>query len=92
MSKGRLEKIHFTPGQHVNKGDLLFTIEPTDYSAQVDRDKARLQQDRASLELAKNDVARYRPLVEKDLSPREKLDQLVAKQREIEAMIEADKQ
>jgi len=89
--KGRLEKIHFAPGQYVHKGDLLFTIEPTDYSAQVDRDKAQLQQDRASLELAKNDVARYRPLVEKDLSPREKLDQLVAKQREIEAMIEADK-
>lgn len=89
--QGRLEKIHFTPGQYVHKGDLLFTIEPTDYSAQVDRDKAQLQQDRASLELAKNDVARYRPLVEKDLSPREKLDQLIAKQREIEAMIEADK-
>lgn len=89
--KGRLERIHFTPGQYVHKGDLLFTIEPTDYSAQVDRDKAQLQQDRASLELAKNDVARYRPLVEKDLSPREKLDQLIAKQREIEAMIEADK-
>jgi len=89
--KGRLEKIHFTPGQYVHKGDLLFTIEPTDYSAQVDRDKAQLQQDRASLELAKNDVARYRPLVEKDLSPREKLDQLFPKQREIEAMIEADK-
>lgn len=89
--KGRLEKIHFTPGQYVNKGDLLFTIEPTDYSAQVDRDKARLQQDRASLQLAKTDVERYRPLVEKDLSPREKLDQLMAKQKEIEAMIEADK-
>lgn len=88
--KGRLEKVHFTPGQYVNRGDLLFTIEPTDYSAQVDRDKAQLQQDRASLQLAKTDVERYRPLVEKDLAPREKLDQLIAKQKEIEAMIKAD--
>ena len=88
--KGRLEKVHFTPGQFVKKGDLLFTIEPTDYSAQVDRDQAQLQQDRASLQLAKTDVERYRPLVEKDLSPREKLDQLIAKQKEIEAMIKAD--
>lgn len=43
------------------------------------------------MSLAKNDVARYRPLVEKDLAPREKLDQLIAKQKEVEAMIKADK-
>lgn len=88
---GRLEKIHFASGAKVNKGDILFTIEPTDYSAQVDKDRAKLAQDEASLSLAKNDVARYKPLVEKELAPREKLDQLVAKQKEVEAMIKADK-
>lgn len=89
--QGRLEKVHFTQGQFVQKGDLLFSIERSDYDAQYDRNMAHLNQDRASLELAKNDVARYRPLVEKDLAPREKLDQLISRQKEIESMIDADR-
>lgn len=89
--QGRLEKVHFTQGQYVKKGDILFSIERSDYDAQFDRSVAHLNQNKASLELAKNDVARYRPLVEKDLAPREKLDQLISKVREIEAMIDADR-
>ncbi len=88
--KGRLESMHFRPGDIVTKGDILFSIEKDDYLAELKRQEARLEQDRAGLELAKNDVARYRPLVEKELATREKLDQLMAKQKQAEAMVEAD--
>jgi len=50
--KGFLKSIDFTDGQHVNQGDLLFTIEPDEYQAAVKSAEAKLYQAQASLKLA----------------------------------------
>ncbi|NOQ31012.1 MAG: efflux RND transporter periplasmic adaptor subunit [Helicobacteraceae bacterium] len=87
---GRLEKILFNVGDTVKKGETLFVIQKDDYIAQVDRANAKLAQDKATLDMALKDVERYTPLVQKDLAPREKLDQLKARADEIRAMVSAD--
>jgi len=44
---GPIMEIHFTDGQEVKKGDLLFTIDPRPYQAALDKAKAMLAQDQA---------------------------------------------
>ncbi|MDH3327899.1 MAG: efflux RND transporter periplasmic adaptor subunit [Desulfobulbaceae bacterium] len=87
---GRLEKALFTEGDLVEKGQKLFEIEKTAYLAALDQTKAKMQRDQASLDLAKADVKRYVPLVEKGLAPRATLEQYEARKNELMATIKAD--
>ncbi len=50
--KGFLKTIDFVDGQRVEKGDLLFTIEPEEYEAAVKSAEAKLEQAKASKKLA----------------------------------------
>ncbi len=87
---GALEKVLFTEGDHVDQGQKLFTIEQTTYQAALDQALAKRELDNASLQLARADVARYRPLVAEDLAPRATLEQYQAKVAELRAKIKAD--
>ncbi len=88
---GRLDKVLFTEGQSVVKGQQLFEIEKTIYEAAVEQAKAKLEGDLASLKLAKSDVARYVPLVEEGLAPRVTLEQYEARAQELEAQIKGNR-
>ena len=88
---GELEKIHFKSGQKVKKGDLLFTIDKTFYQTTLAQKEALLQKDIANLNLSIANLNRYSPLVKKGLAPEEKLDQLEAEKKQLEATIKADK-
>jgi len=85
--QGRLEKIHFKAGQKVQKGDLLFEIEKTEYEAALEKAQGQLQSNKATLALAKLSVKRYKPLVKDDLAPQEKLDDLKAQEKEAQAAV-----
>jgi multidrug efflux system membrane fusion protein len=50
---GRITQIHFTDGAELKAGQLLFTIDPRPYQAQVNVAEANLGQAKAALELAK---------------------------------------
>jgi len=50
--RGYLKSIEFKDGQRVEKGDLLFTIEPEEYIAAVNAAEARVEQAEAALKLA----------------------------------------
>ncbi|MCG8617546.1 MAG: efflux RND transporter periplasmic adaptor subunit [Desulfobacterales bacterium] len=50
--EGTLTGVHFTPGDAVEKGQLLYTIDPADYQATLDEAKATLAIREAELELA----------------------------------------
>ena len=56
--QGILEKMTFTPGQIVKKGDPLFVIEQTQYKADVQQAKANLDTVRADMEYAQADYER----------------------------------
>jgi RND family efflux transporter MFP subunit len=65
-------------------------IEQDQYISNLNAAKAKKQRDIASLQLARADVARYKPLVKDGLAPRATLEQYEAKQAELEATIKSD--
>jgi len=60
---GRITAIHFTDGADLKKGDLLFTIDPRPYEAQLHSAEATLAQQRAALDLAKLQFQRAADLI-----------------------------
>mgnify|MGYP001588012685 CR=1 FL=1 len=87
---GELKETLFKDGQSVKKGDLLFKIDKSEYEAILNQKKAILEKNRASLNLAIANVNRYKPLVEKELAPKEKLDELIAQKKQYEATVNSD--
>jgi RND family efflux transporter MFP subunit len=57
--EGYLEGLHFQDGADVRKGDLLFTIQPDQYQAQLQQAQAEVQTQKAALEHAETEFARY---------------------------------
>ena len=59
---GYLEKVSFSAGATVKKGDLLFVIDPRPVKAQLNYAIAELEKAKSRRELAKNDLARAQNL------------------------------
>ncbi len=62
---GSIVKINFEDGQYVEKGDVLFVIDPRTYKSAVEQGKAELEAARQNLELAKKEKLRAKELVGK---------------------------
>jgi RND family efflux transporter MFP subunit len=61
---GYLEQIHFTDGQMVKQGDLLFTIEKRPFEIALDSAQAQLAEATAQLSLANRNLKRYEKMRE----------------------------
>lgn len=79
--QGVLASAHFAEGTFIRKGQLLFNIDPSEYTAKVDAAKAQLQQAESNLAAAtaelgkrKQDVARLTPLAAERAVPAQDLD------------------
>jgi len=73
--QGILESMHFTPGTDVQKGDLLFIIEPELYQARVDRAVADLQNAQTELAAAEQQLQITQAIFKKDAGSRTELVQ-----------------
>ncbi len=71
---GIISEVHFQEGQEVQKGDLLFTIDPRPSQAALDAARAALQRDEAQLEYAKLNFAREQKLFDQKLISQDELD------------------
>lgn len=71
---GYLDSIHFTDGQLVKKGDLLFEIDPRTYQAAVDAAKAELEKAQSGLKLAAIDLKRAERLLPSGATTQETVD------------------
>jgi RND family efflux transporter MFP subunit len=78
--RGHLTKIGFEAGQIVNKGDVLYEIDPRPYKASLDAATAQQKAAQAALQFAKAEYERTRSLVAKNAASREELDVWTAKQ------------
>ncbi|WP_229332839.1 efflux RND transporter periplasmic adaptor subunit [Halomonas sp. KAO] len=72
---GTLEKRHFEPGEMVEKGQVLYSIEPDVYQAAVRQREADLQSARAQLERAQRDANRFERLLSQNSVSRQQVDQ-----------------
>lgn len=75
---GMLLKQHFTDGQMVKKGDLLFTIDPTEYKIGYEKAKANLDSAKAKQYQAQKDFERAAELVKNDFISKSTYDQALA--------------
>jgi multidrug efflux system membrane fusion protein len=88
--EGFLIERAFKDGADVKQGDLLFVIDPRPFEAELDAAKAQLAEDRAALAYAREQVRRYKPLVDKDYITKDAYDDFVTKAAEAEAAVQAD--
>ncbi len=84
---GYLEKVHFTDGQLVAKGDLLYTIDPRPFERVLETARAELHQARVKAENAAKDVERGRPLLQKGWLSQRQFDERENLLREAQAAI-----
>ena len=71
---GELQRIAFTEGQTVHKGDLLAQIDPRPNQAAFDQAVATKVKDEAQLANAKRDFERYTKLQPQDLASKQTVD------------------
>ena len=71
---GYIQRVTFTEGREVRKGEVLFQIDPRPYQAELARTQAELDRARSAAALAANDVKRADPLVKAQAISREEYD------------------
>lgn len=71
---GFLQEVHFREGDTVEKGQLLFVVDPAPFQAEVDRSRAQLNQAEASLGLAAGQLSRGETLFKAGAMSAEEFD------------------
>jgi RND family efflux transporter MFP subunit len=79
----------YEEGKTVKKGDVLFTIDPRPFEAQLQQVEADHLMAIAQRTKAEQDVARYRPLAEKQAISREELEHAIQAQEAATAKVAA---
>ena len=87
---GYLAAIHFTDGQMVKKGDLLFTVDRRPFQIVLEQARANLAQARANLAYTENDLARGEQLVRDKTITTQVFDQRTQAKRVAEAAVAAN--
>ena len=85
--EGFLETVNFREGSFVKKGQLLYTIDKKPLEAKLQQAKGNLAQTEAVLSKAKQDVARFKPLMQQNAIPRQDYETAVSQQLSAEANV-----
>lgn len=87
---GTLKSVHFKEGDEVKKGDLLFTIDPRPFTAQLNQAQGSLARDRAEHDNARKELERYTQAAKKGYVSTEQAEQAETKVATLAATIKAD--
>src|SRR5580704_8901334 len=85
---GTLTEIHFKDGDVVQKGDLLFTIDPRPYEIRLAQANAQLETATARLALADRELTRAQNLQRTNAGTAQNVDQRVADQQVAKAAVD----
>ena len=86
---GYLIKQNYREGELVRKGQILFEIDPRTFQASLNQAQAQLSQQKARHETTKANLARIRPLAEKNAVSQKDLDDAVGAELSTGASVEA---
>ena len=87
--EGYVDRVAYTEGSVVHRGDLMYLIDPKPFEAALAGAKGDLATWQARLDKASNDVARYTPLAAKQAVSQQELDNAVAARQAATAQVEA---
>jgi len=85
--RGYIANVHFRDGQKVQKGDLLFELDPRPFQLEIDAAKQQLALDQAQLEASQLDEQRQNDLMAKNAGTRADLEKATATRKSWEAKI-----
>ena len=88
---GEIVGVHFTEGQDVKKGQLLFTFDPRPFEADLLRAQANLAEDEAKAKNAEIEHERYRKLMEAGVVAKEQAEQMETNDSAMLATVKADR-
>jgi multidrug efflux system membrane fusion protein len=87
---GRIDRVLFTEGQHVKKGDVLVQIDPRPFSIQLESARASLQRDTANAKNSRVNLDRYKTLSDQNLIAVQQLTDQQAAVDQQDAQVRAD--
>jgi len=85
-----LQSITFTDGQAVKAGQVLAEIDPAPFQVALEQAEGQLARDRAQLENAKVDLARYQALLKQDSIAEQQVDQQAALVKQLDGTVKVD--
>jgi multidrug efflux system membrane fusion protein len=88
---GQLSRVHFTKGQEVKKGDLLFTLDARPYEAELARAEANLARDEVEARKAEQDHTRYTNLSNRQVVSKEEYETIRTTALSKAAQVQADR-
>jgi len=88
---GVLQGLNFKEGEQLRAGQLIAQIDPRAFQASLAQAEGALARDKAQLDNARIDLARYRDLLAKDAIPKQQLDTQQALVHQLEGTVEADR-
>lgn len=88
---GQIFSVHFKEGQDVQRGDLLFEIDPRQAKADLAKAESTMAKDVADAKNARVDAERYAKLVAEGVVSKQQYDQFLSTAESKDAAAEADK-
>jgi membrane fusion protein, multidrug efflux system len=88
---GEITAVHFTEGQDVKKGQLIFSIDRRPFEAALNQAQANLARDTAQANNAQTQAERYTHLVQQGVVSRDQADTYRTSAETARAVVEADK-
>ena len=73
---GQVATVLFTEGQHVNKGDVLIRLDPSDFATRLHQAEATAARDEALIAKSRADTARYTALKDRNFVSEEKVNDI----------------
>lgn len=85
-----VQSLNFRDGQLVQAGQVLVQLDPRAFQASLAQAEGVLARDKAQLEGARTDLARYRDLLARDAIPKQQLDTQATLVGQLEGTVKAD--